>query len=61
MEGLNHYTVVYGLNSRKFRESVMGHQNVQWRSMEDCFRDIHVFGAGYERAKYYDRAEFNTA
>ena len=28
--------------------------------MEECFRDIHNIGTGYERAKGYCRDEFNT-
>ena len=59
LKGLNHYTIVYGLDSRKIRKSIVGHWNVQWRSMEDYFRDIHAFGAGYERAKGCGRAEYN--
>ena len=58
--GLNHYTVVNGLDSRKLRESVVGHRSVQWRSMEDCFRDICASGAGHERAKDYGRVEFDA-
>ena len=59
-EGLNHNTVVYVLNSRELRASVVGHCSVEWRNMGDCFRDKSAFGAGYERAKGYGRAEFNT-
>ena len=29
--------------------------------MEDCFRDICAFCAGYKRAKGYDRAEFDAS
>ena len=28
--------------------------------MEDCFRDIHNIGAGFERAKSYCKVEYNT-
>ena len=59
-EGLNHYTMVYGLNSRKLRKSVVGHHSVLWRSIEDCFREFHAFDVGYERAKGYGRAELDT-
>ena len=31
MEGLNHYTVVYGLNCRRLKDSVAGHWNMQWK------------------------------
>ena len=60
MKGLNHYTVVYGLNYRRFKYCVAGHSSMQWTMMEDCFRDICNSGAGYERAKGYCRVEFNT-
>ena len=59
-EGLNHYTVVYGLNCRRLRDNVVVHHSVQWKTMEDCFEDICNIGAGYERAKGYCRADFNT-
>ena len=59
-EGLNHYTVVYGLNCGRLKDSVVGHQSTQWKIMEDCFRDICNIGAGCERAKGYCRAKFNT-
>ena len=59
-DDMDHYTVVYGLNSRKLRESVVGHWSVHWGSMEGFFRDIHAFGVGYKRAKGYKRAEFNS-
>ena len=35
-------------------------KSMQWRSVEDCFRDICAFGAGYKRAKGYGRAEFDA-
>ena len=31
VQGMSHYTEVYGLNSRKSRESVVGHRSAQWR------------------------------
>ena len=45
-EGLNHYAVVCGLNNRKLKESIAGHQSAQWKSKADCFRDIHIIGTG---------------
>ena len=57
---LNHYTVVYGLNFNSLKDSVPEHQGAQWKMMEYCFRDIHNNGAGFERAKGYCRAKFNT-
>ena len=59
-EGLNHYTVVYGLNCRRLKDSVVRHQSAQWKMMEDFFRDICNNGAWYERTKGYCRAEYNT-
>ena len=59
-EGLSHYTVVYCLNCRRLKGSVVGHPSTQWKMMEDCFRDIHNIGAGYEKAKGNCRAEYNT-
>ena len=59
-EGLNHYTVVYGQNCRLLKESVVGHQSVHWKMMENCFRDIHNIGVGYEIAKGFSGDEFNT-
>ena len=58
-EGLNHYTVVYGLNSIKLKYKVVGHQTA-WKTMEDCFSDICAFGAGFERPKDYSRADFHN-
>ena len=49
--------VVYGLNCKRLKYSVAGQY---WKSMEDCFRDICTFGAGYERTKGYSRADFNV-
>ena len=57
--GLNHYTVVYDLNSGKLRDSVVGNQSEKWKSMEACFRNICAFGMGYKRPKEYGGAEFN--
>ena len=59
VEGLNHYTVVYGLNCRRLKDSVAGHWNMQWKTMEDCFRNIYISSTGYERAQEYCRADFN--
>ena len=59
-EGLNHYTAMYGLNSRKLKDSAVGHWSTQWRSMEDCFRNICAFAVGYKTAKDYGRAEFHA-
>ena len=59
-DGLNHYTVVYGLNYRRLKDSVVGHHSTQWKMMEDCSRDICNIDAEYERAKGYYRAKLNT-
>ena len=59
-QGLNHYTVVYGLNCRMLKDSVVGHQSVQWKTIEDCFRDFHFIGAGCKGAKGYCRTDINT-
>ena len=48
--GLKHYAVVFGLDCRRLKDSVVGHQSMQWKMIEDCFRDICNFGAGYEKA-----------
>ena len=34
-EGLNHYTVVYGLNSNELKHKVDGHQSAYWNTIED--------------------------
>ena len=47
-EGRSHYTVVYGLNCRRLKNSAAEHWRTQWKMIEDCFRDIHNIGAGYE-------------
>ena len=60
VEGLNCSTMVYDLTFRKLRESLVGHQSMLWRSMEDCFIDICEFGTDYKRATAYGRAEFDT-
>ena len=60
VEGLNHYTVVYGLNCRRLKDSIAVHQTAQWETMEDCFSDICNIGVGYKRAKGYCRAYSNT-
>ena len=57
---LSCYTVVYDLNSAKWKVKVVEYQSAYWNTMEDCFGDIHVFGAGYERAKGYSRADFDA-
>ena len=51
VEGFNHYSVVYGLNFRKFKESVIGHHSAQWKAIEDCLRDIHNIDDGYKKLK----------
>ena len=48
-EGLNHYKVVFGLHCRRLKDSVMGHQSVQWKMMEDFFRDICNMALGMKR------------
>ena len=32
-EGTSHYAIVYGLNCRKLKDIMAGHQNVQWKMM----------------------------
>ena len=59
-EGLSYYTVLYGLNYRWLKDSAVVHQSVQWKTMEDCFRDIHNIGVGYKRPNNSCRAAFNT-
>ena len=58
--GLNHYTVMNGVNCRKVKDSFAGHWSVHYRSMKDCFNDIHIFGVEYERAKGYCKADFDS-
>ena len=58
-DGLNHYKVVYGLNCRRLKDSVVGQQSKQSKKMKGCFRDIHNIVAGYEKFKGYCRAEYN--
>ena len=58
--GLSHYTIVHGLHCRKLKDSVGGYWSAHWKSMEDCFRDICTFGAGYDRDKGYCKADFNV-
>ena len=43
--GLNHYTMLYGLNSNKLKDKVVGHWSAYWNTMEDCFSDIITFSA----------------
>ena len=52
-DGLNHYAVDYGLNWRKLKDSIAGNQGMQWKVMEECFRDIHNIRTAYEQAKGY--------
>ena len=59
VECQDHYTVVSGLNHRKLKDSLAEDWSLHWKSIEDCFRDIHHFDAGYKRAKGYCRADFN--
>ena len=56
-EGTNYYAVVYGLNCRKLKDNMTGHRGTQWKIMEECLKDIHNIGMGYELAKGYCRAE----
>ena len=60
VEALNHYTIVYSLNHREIKDSVVGCQSAHWKSIEDCFRDICIFEMGYKRAKGYWRADFDV-
>ena len=39
----------------------MVHQSMQWKMMEDCFKDICNIGSGFEKAKGYSRVEYNTS
>ena len=52
-EGLNHYTMVYGINSNMLKDKVAGHQSVYWKTMGECYSNIHAFRTRYERAKGY--------
>ena len=45
VEGTNHYAVIYSLNCRKPKDSMVGHQSVQWEMMDECFRDMHNISA----------------
>ena len=60
VEGLYHYTVVYGLTSTKMKDKVVGHQSACLNPIEDCFSNIHAFSVGYERVKSYSRADFDA-
>ena len=60
VEGTSHYAVVYGLKCRKQKDSIVGHWSILWRTMEECFMDIHNISTVYEWAKGYCRAKFNT-
>ena len=33
----------------------MGNWSAYWKTIEDCFNDIHAFDAGYERANGYSK------
>ena len=57
VEGLNQYTMVYGLNCIRLKDSVAKHWSVWGKKMEDCFKDICDIVAGYERAKGYCRGQ----
>ena len=60
-EGLNHYTMVYGLDSHKLKDKAVGYQSTHWSMMENCCSNIHAVGARYERAKGYSLTNFHTA
>ena len=47
-EGANHYAVVSGLNRRMLKDDMAGQGSVQWKMMEECYRNIHNTGTGYE-------------
>ena len=47
-KGTNYFAVAYGLNCRNLNDSVAGHRCAQWKMIEECFRDIHNIGVGYE-------------
>ena len=51
VEGLNHYTVVYGLNCRRLKDSVVSHWSMQWKTMENCLKDISTIGADTKELK----------
>ena len=53
--------MVYGLNSNKLKDKVEGHQSSYWKTIEDCFTNIHPFGARYKRAKAYSRADIHAS
>ena len=58
-EDTNHYTVVYGLSCRKLKDNILGNQSREWKTMDGCFRFIHVIVARYEQAKGYCRTKLN--
>ena len=58
-EGLNHYTVVYGLNCIGLKNSVGAHWTMQWKIIEDCFRYICNIGSRHKEPCYC-WADFNT-
>ena len=59
-EGLNHYTIVYGLNSTKQTKKVVGHQSVYWKTVEDHLSDLCAFDAGYKIANGYSKTNFTA-
>ena len=59
-EILNHYTMVYSLNSDKLKDRVVGYRSAYWKTMEDCFSDTKTFDAGHERVKGYSRPGFDA-
>ena len=58
-KGTNHYAVVYAVNCRQLKDSMAGDRSMQWKMMEECFRDICNISVGYEQAKGYCRAQFS--
>ena len=59
VEGLSHYTVVYGLNSHKLKDKVAGHWSKYCMAMGDCFIYIYAVGARYRRVKGYLWTDFH--
>ena len=59
-EGIYHYTMLYGLNSKRLKDSVVGHYSLQWKTMEEYVRHIWNIGVSYEKTKGYFSTEFNT-
>ena len=48
---INHYTVVYSPNSRRLKDSVVGHRSTPWKMMEEYFRDIWNLDINNETAR----------